>query len=162
MRMSEGVEWGLHACIALDWIGDRPVSTAKLASTFELPAPYLNKHLQALARAGIVTSTPGPRGGFRLARDLSEVTLLDVVTAIEGREDAFRCQEIRQRGAGASSDPDAFRKRCAIARAMRSAEIAYRRALAAKTLADIRDAAERDAPRAAARTREWHQSDKES
>ena len=154
--MSEGVEWALHTCIALDWIGDRPVPAARLASTFELPAAYLNKHLQALARAGIVRSTPGPRGGFRLARDLEEITLLDVVTAIEGAEDAFRCQEIRQRGIGASAPDGAFRRRCAIAVAMRTADVAYRRALAAQTLADVRDQAERDAPNAAANTRRWH------
>ena len=161
MRMSEGVEWALHACIALDWIGDRPVPAAKLASTYELPAPYLNKHLQALARAGIVRSTPGARGGFRLARDLREITLLDVVTAIEGSEDAFRCQEIRRRGIGASAPEGAFHRRCAIAAAMRTADVAYRRALAAQTLADVRDTAERDAPNAAANTRRWHTISKE-
>jgi Rrf2 family protein len=162
MRMSEGVEWALHACITLDWIGDEPVPAAKLASTFELPAAYLNKHLQALAKAGIVRSSPGPRGGFRLARDLERITLLDVVTAIEGREDAFRCQEIRQRGVGAGTPKRAFRKRCAIASAMRGAEIAWRRALAGQTLAQVRDAAERDAPTAAERTRRWHTTDKET
>jgi len=162
MRMSEGVEWALHACIALDWIGDRPVPAAKLASTFELPAPYMNKHLQALARAGIVSSTPGPRGGFRLARELRKITLLDVVTAIEGSEDAFRCQEIRQRGVGAEAPKSAFRKRCAIAAAMRSAEVAWRRALEAQTLADVRDAADRDAPQAAANVRRWHTTNQEN
>ena len=39
---------------------------------------------------------------------------------------------------------------------MRTAEVAYRRALAAQTLADVRDTAERDAPNAAADTRRWH------
>ena len=162
MRMSEGVEWALHACITLDWVGGRPVPAAKLASTYELPAPYLNKHLQALARAGIVRSASGPRGGFRLARDLREITLLDVVTAIDGAEDAFRCQEIRQRGIGANAPAGAFRKRCAIAAAMRTADVAYRRALAAQTLADVRDQAERDAPKAAANTRRWHTTNKEN
>ena len=66
--MCEGVEWALHACITLDWIGDRPVPAARLASTYALPAPYLNQHLQALARAGIGRSTPGPRGGLRSRR----------------------------------------------------------------------------------------------
>jgi Rrf2 family protein len=161
MRMSEGVEWALHACIALAWIGDRPVPAAKLASTYELPAPYLNKHLQALARAGILRSQPGPRGGFRLARDLREITLLDVVTAIDGSEGAFRCQEIRQRGIGSSATASAFRKRCAIAAAMRRADVAWRRALAGQTLADVRDAAERDTPGAADRVRRWHTTTKE-
>ena len=43
MRMSEGVEWGLHCCVTLAWLeGEGPVSTARLAASFELPAAYLN------------------------------------------------------------------------------------------------------------------------
>ena len=120
---------------------------------------------QAPAGAGPrrdLRSTPGPRGGFRLARDLREITLLDVVTAIEGAEEAFRCQEIRQRGIGASAPEGTFHRRCAIAAAMRTADVAYRRALAAQTLADARDTAERDAPNAAADTRRWHTISKEN
>src|SRR4051812_21587601 len=85
MRMSEGVEWALHSCLNLAWVEPGEAMTAaRLAAFYELPTAYLNKQLQALARAGIVTSTPGPRGGFRLARPPERITLLDVVTAIEG------------------------------------------------------------------------------
>ena len=95
--MSEGVEWAAHCCLLLDWIGDAdPVPTAQLAAAFELPPPYLNKQLQALVRAGILTSTRGKRGGFALGRALDRITLLDVVDAIEGPDPAFRCTEIRR------------------------------------------------------------------
>lgn len=158
MRMSEGVEWALHSCLTLAWLGDEagPVSTARLAATFELPPAYLNKQLQALAKAGIVVSTPGPRGGFRLARKPERITLLDVVTAIEGPDDAFRCQEIRQRGVGAAVPKAQFSERCAVASAMRTADLAWRRALAEQTLAGVQAAADRDAPQAAAMMRSWH------
>ncbi|WP_181791731.1 RrF2 family transcriptional regulator, partial [Streptomyces phytophilus] len=90
--MTEGVEWALHSCLNLAWAGpDRPVTAARLAAYHELPAPYLNKQLQALVRAGIVASTSGPRGGFRLVRPLARITLMDVVAAIEGPGEAFRC-----------------------------------------------------------------------
>ena len=49
----------------------------------DLPPAYLNKQLQALVRAGILSSTPGPRGGFRLARRLEDISVLDVVVAGE-------------------------------------------------------------------------------
>jgi Rrf2 family protein len=157
MRMSEGVEWAVHSCLALAWLGDGvPVPTARLAGTFELPPAYLNKQLQALAKAGIVRSTPGPRGGFGLARLPEDITLLDVVTAIEGPDEAFQCQEIRQRGIGANVPKKQFREQCAVAAAMRSADIAWRRALAEQTLADVRAAAERSAPDAQQLMREWH------
>jgi Rrf2 family protein len=155
--MSEGVESALHICLALDWLGSpAPVPTARLAAAYELQPTYLNKHLQALARAGILTSVPGRRGGFALARDLADVTLLDVVAAIEGPDEAFRCQEIRRRGVGAQVPAARFRKRCAIASAMRSAETAWRQALAAQTLADVRAAADRHAPHAGPALRRWH------
>ncbi|MET9319853.1 Rrf2 family transcriptional regulator [Streptomyces sp. NPDC003038] len=162
--MSEGVEWALHSCVNLAWSGPgRAVSAARLAAWHDLPAAYLNKQLQALARAGIVTSTPGPRGGFRLARPLEAISLMDVVAAIEGPEEAFRCAEIRGQGpgaepAGAPGSPvasDAVTPRCAIAHAMTRAELAWRRALAAQDLDEIRQQAERQAPEAPERLRAW-------
>ncbi|WP_405439433.1 Rrf2 family transcriptional regulator [Streptomyces avidinii] len=153
--MSEGVEWALHSCVNLAWSGpDRAVSAARLAAWHDLPAAYLNKQLQALARAGIVTSAPGPRGGFRLARPLDAITLMDVVAAVEGPEEAFRCAEIRQQGPGAGA-PAAYTADCAIAHAMTRAELAWRRELAAQNLDEIRQQAERQAPEAPERLRAW-------
>lgn len=153
--MGEGVEWGLHCCLVLAWIGDdEALSTAKLAKWFELPPAYLNKRLQALVRAGVLTSTAGARGGFRLARPPEKITLMDVVSAIEGPEEAFRCSEIRQRGAGAEAPASEFRHACGISMAMRRAELAWRRELAARTLADLMAEAP---PSAVARARRWHE-----
>ncbi|MFE6907121.1 RrF2 family transcriptional regulator [Streptomyces erythrochromogenes] len=156
--MSEGVEWALHSCVNLAWSGpDRAVSAARLAAWHDLPAAYLNKQLQALARAGILTSSPGPRGGFRLARPLAAVSLMDVVAAVEGPGEAFRCAEIRRRGPGAGEPaPDgADAADCAIAHAMTRAELAWRTALAAQNLDEIRQQAERQAPEAPGRLRAW-------
>jgi Rrf2 family protein len=153
MRMGEGVEWTLHCCLTLGWLEtDEPVSTAKLAAMFDLPPAYLHKRLQALVRSGILSSTPGARGGFRLARPPEKITLMEVVAAIEGTEHAFRCTNIRQRGAGAQRPAHEFQRQCVVTTAMRKAELAWRRELAAQTLADLMTAA----PRAAVeRTREW-------
>lgn len=164
MKMGEGVEWALHSCVNLAWSGPgRAVSAARLAAWHDLPAAYLNKQLQALARAGILTSSPGPRGGFRLARPLADISLMDVVAAVEGPDEAFRCAEIRQQGpgaapAGAAGDgtpPPAPAAACAIAHAMTRAELAWRQALAAQDLDGIRQQAERQAPEAPARLRAW-------
>ncbi|WP_207944794.1 RrF2 family transcriptional regulator [Actinomadura rubrisoli] len=155
--MSEGVEWAAHCCLLLDWMGeDRPVSTTRLAAGFELPPPYLNKQLQALVKAGIATSTPGARGGFRLARPLEKITMMDIVAAIEGPEDAFQCTEIRRRGAGTESPASAFEGRCSVSTAMRKAELAWRKALAEQTLADVRAGAERASPRLPQLIRAWY------
>lgn len=151
--MAEGVEWALHSCLNLSW-ADRPVPAARLAKYFELPAPYLNKQLQALARAGILTSTPGPKGGFELARTPAEITLLDVVVAIEGRDQAFRCAEILHESP--FGDPQAdYVTGCVISHAMHEAELTWRRELASTTIADIRIRVDHQSPGAADRNREW-------
>ncbi|MFC4909120.1 RrF2 family transcriptional regulator [Actinomadura gamaensis] len=156
--MNEGVEWAVHVCLLLDWLGsDEPVSTTRLASGYELPPPYLNKQLQALARAGILASTPGARGGFRLVRPLEKITMMDVVTAIEGPDEAFQCTEIRRRGMGANRAERAFEVPCTVHTAMRNAEFAWRRALAAQTLADIRARTERLLPTMGERVRAWYE-----
>ncbi|MEU4326241.1 RrF2 family transcriptional regulator [Nonomuraea dietziae] len=155
MRMSEGVEWALHSCLNLSWIETGEAMTAaRLAAFYNLPTAYLNKQLQALARAGILTSTSGPRGGFRLARPLERITLMDVVTAIEGGEEAFRCEQILRAGPGGSPHVD-YKKNCVISQAMRKAELAWRRELAGQTLADIRNTVESRFPGTPDSTRAW-------
>ncbi|GAA0259023.1 Rrf2 family transcriptional regulator [Actinomadura nitritigenes] len=157
MRIGEGVEWAAHCLLLLDWMGeDRPVPTARLAAGFELPPPYLNKQLQALVKAGLVTSTPGARGGFRLARPLEKITMMDVVAAIEGPEEAFQCTEIRERGVGAGTPASVLRRPCAVSTAMRKAELAWRRALAEQTLADVSAAVKRGVPEIEDNVRAWY------
>lgn len=144
--MSEGVEWGLHTCLNLTWLpAGESVPAAKLAAFYGLPAAYLNKQLQALARAGIVASTSGPRGGFQLARSPEKITLLDVVVAIEGGDEAFRCEQLLKQGPGADPDVD-YRQACLISQAMRRADLAWRRELADQTLADLKAQVERHYP----------------
>jgi Rrf2 family protein len=146
MRMSEGVEWALHTCLNLTWLPPgQAVPAAKLAAFYGLPAAYLNKQLQALARAGIVSSASGPRGGFQLARSPEAITLLDVVVAIEGPDEAFRCEQLLKRGPGADPAVD-YRQACLISQAMRRADLAWRRELAGQTLADLKADVERAYP----------------
>jgi len=62
-----------------------------LATELELPGAYLAKILQALAQEGILHSVRGPRGGFRLARPAHEITVGEVVAALEGAESLSGC-----------------------------------------------------------------------
>ncbi|GIF76454.1 RrF2 family transcriptional regulator [Asanoa siamensis] len=151
MRTSQGVEWALHTCLNLSWL-DAPVPTGVLAAFYELPPAYLNKQLQALVRAGILTSTSGPRGGFRLARDPGAISVLDIVAAIEGPEELFRCDQILDRGPGDHAGVD-YRQSCAFAQVMRGADLAWRRELAGRTVADVRADVERRHPRSPDDTR---------
>jgi Rrf2 family protein len=137
MRMTEGVEWALHCTTVLALVpAGMALSGSRLAEFHGVPAPYLAKSLQALCRAGIAESVRGRRGGFRLARPLEDISLLDVVLAVEGEAPAFRCTEIRKRGPGRVA-PSCYTPTCSIAAAMWQAEEAWRASLASRSIADL-------------------------
>ena len=136
MKMSGGVEWALHCSVVLSAAADRPVPAARLAELHDVSSTYLAKQLQALSRAGIVRSVQGHAGGYVLTRAPGEITVLDIVEAVDGARPAFLCTEIRQRGPMATP-VEACLKPCAIARAMTAADDAWRASLAAVTIADL-------------------------
>jgi Rrf2 family protein len=154
MKMNEGVEWALHSCVNLCFIPGETVTAKRLAAFYELPTAYLNKQLQALSRAGILSSTSGPKGGFQLARHPDKITVLDVVVAIDGPEEAFRCTQILKAGPGADPKND-YRKTCLVSMTLRKAELTYRRELAGKTIADLVNQVETTYPETADNTRNW-------
>jgi Rrf2 family protein len=156
MRMNEGVEWAAHCAALLAALPqDIAVPAATLAEFHALPAPYLAKALQQLANAGVAVSTPGRRGGYRLARAATQITLLDIVEAVDGGVAAFRCTEIRRNGPSAVPR-HYYSPRCGIAMAMADAEQAFRDSLASVTIADIAEGVRRDAPPAAlAKAERW-------
>ena len=137
MKLSDGVEWATHCCTIL---GALPPGVAlpghRLAEFHDVPPDYLGKQLQALRRSGIVESTPGRGGGYRLARDGADISLLEIVTAIDGGQPAFRCTEIRRRGPSAVG-AEHYVEPCGIAKAMWRAEEAWRAELAQVSIADL-------------------------
>jgi len=149
VKLSDGVEWGVHVCTLLAVLpSDTALPAAKLAEYHGVPPAYLAKHLQALARAEVLETVKGPRGGYRLARPPAEITVLDVVEAIDGDEPAFRCTEIRRRGPTAVSARE-YRLPCGVHRAFTRADDAWRRELEAVTIASLVIGVVREAPRAA-------------
>ena len=135
MKLSAGVEWAVHCCVVLSQAGG-PVSAQRLAEFHGISRTYLAKSLQALSRAGLVVSTEGRVGGYTLARAPEEVTVLDVVLAVEGDAPAFRCTEIRQNGPF-GRPPEQCITPCGIAAVMASAERAWRESLRGVTIADL-------------------------
>jgi Rrf2 family protein len=150
MKLPTSTEWMLHCAASLAQLqpGDT-ASAAQLAAYYELPAPYLAKQLQALTKAGVLSASTGPRGGFRLARPAADITLLQIVEAVDGAARPYECREIRQQGRGALPREDC-QDTCVLARKMAEAHDAWRQSLAAVSLADILDEIPADAP---ARTR---------
>ena len=97
MKLSEGVEQAIHCTAFLAGLSEEGVlSAAALAELHGISTSYLLKHLQALSGAGIVATTPGPKGGYRLAKAPKDISLLDIVLAVEGPapDSACRCLSI--------------------------------------------------------------------
>jgi Rrf2 family protein len=150
VRLGEGVEWALHCATVLALLPpDAALPAAKLAEFHGVPAAYLAKTLQGLAREGIVESVSGRRGGYRLGRAAEAVTLLEIVEAAEGREPSFRCTEIRKRGP-ARVGSRLYSPVCAIADVMYRADEAWRAELRSTTLADLLGRLARTVPAEAA------------
>lgn len=94
LRLSKKVEYGLIAILHMDEQAPGEVVSAKeMAERYHLPVDLFGKVLQALARAGVVESVHGAHGGYCLQRAFEELTLGDVMEAIEGPLQLVRCQE---------------------------------------------------------------------
>ncbi len=137
MKLSEGVEWSIHICALLGALPPgMALPASKLAEFYELPGAYLAKHLQQLSAADLLETRKGPNGGYRLSKAPADITLLQIVEAIDGRSPCFQCTEIRQKGPGAASSAS-YKRPCNIARAMLSAEKAWRDELSKLSLSEI-------------------------
>jgi Rrf2 family protein len=135
VKITAGVEWAIHCCVVLSR-ADGPVPAQRLAEFHGVSRTYLAKSLQALSRAGLVASTEGRVGGYVLNREPAEITVLDVVLAVDGDEPAFRCTEIRQNGPFGMPKEKCVRP-CGVSQVMAGAEAAWRASLASTTIADL-------------------------
>jgi Rrf2 family protein len=87
MRLNARVDYALRAVAELATVEaelDHPVTADRLASGQGIPGKFLESILLQLRRAGIVHSQRGPDGGYRLARPPAEISLADVIRAIDG------------------------------------------------------------------------------
>ena len=88
---SQTAEYALRAVVCLSRNSAVPMTTREIAVAVRVPAGYLAKILQTLARAGVVSSQRGLNGGFVLARRPEQLTLLDVVRVADGSRRITSC-----------------------------------------------------------------------
>ena len=89
--ISRTAEYALRAVVVLGSTPGSPRTTRQIAAQTRVPSGYLSKVLQALGRAGLVEAQRGLRGGFVLSRSLDELTILDVINAVDPLERINRC-----------------------------------------------------------------------
>ena len=81
--LSQTVEYALRAIVFLADRNPETTTTEQIAEVTRVPTAYLSKVLQSLSRGGLVRSQRGLRGGFTLAKDPAELTILEVVNAVD-------------------------------------------------------------------------------
>lgn len=85
-----------YALLSLDAIrkSDSPIGAEQLAGELSIPKSFLAKILQSLAKNGILESRKGAHGGFLLAKDITEISVNDIIFAAEGKSPVvFDCTQ---------------------------------------------------------------------
>ncbi len=129
LRFTKRADYGLmaiHYIAAHDGFG--AVSAKRIAEEFGIPSELLAKILQRLARQRLIVSQNGPKGGYALARRPSEITVGQVVRALEGPINIVSCLE--------DSDCPQI-ERCTLRRPVRKIQAAISQMLDTMSLAEL-------------------------
>lgn len=89
--ISQTAEYALRAAVFLAEHGEHRWTTQQIAELTQVPAGYLAKVMQNLARAGLVESQRGVHGGFNLLRSPEEISILEVLEAVDPPQRIREC-----------------------------------------------------------------------
>ncbi len=89
--ISQTSEYALRAVVCLGASNGQPMTSGAIAKLTQVPHDYLSKVLRGLSKAGLVDSQRGLGGGFVLARSLDEVSVLDVINAVDPLKRITHC-----------------------------------------------------------------------
>lgn len=84
MQITRQADYAVRAVLHLARNGDQRIATSKIAEEQRIPPSFLAKIISQLSIAGLLHTSRGAHGGVTLARDAKEITLLEVVEAIDG------------------------------------------------------------------------------
>jgi Rrf2 family protein len=101
VRVSAKADYAIRAAVELAAAGPGPVKGERLAQAQEIPANFLENILSDLRNAGLVASKRGAEGGYWLARPAEEITVADVIRAVDGplaNVRGLRSEQVSYRG----------------------------------------------------------------
>jgi Rrf2 family iron-sulfur cluster assembly transcriptional regulator len=92
MRLTTKGRYAVTAMLDLSLnYGLRPITLADISDRQGISLSYLEQLFSLLRRQGLVSSSRGPGGGYRLSRPAAEVTVLDVISAVDEKIETTRC-----------------------------------------------------------------------
>jgi Rrf2 family protein len=133
------VEYGIHCMIWLVQPRRRPVCSRDLAELQGISPALVARILPKLEKAGLVASTNGIHGGYRLARLPQDITMLDIVAAIDGGKRLFDFKDVRSRCLLFGGEPPLWSAHngCGVHAVMLRAEQSMRHAMAGTSLLEL-------------------------
>ena len=129
LRISKLTDYGTVLLADLARSDDELCSAAELAQSTGIALPTTSKLLKALARNGLVTSTRGANGGYRLARAANDISAADIIDALEGPVSITECS--------ASDSHCDIEDVCNVGNAWQRINVAIRKALQEVSLVDL-------------------------
>lgn len=130
LKLTKKADYGLIALKHLAVKGEGKSASAKeIAECYRMPLPLLSKVLQRLVRNGFLQSEHGTNGGYRLARDASRISALEVIRAIDGPIILTAC--FTEHGECDQSE------RCSVREPLRKVHEGILRLLSGITIADL-------------------------
>jgi Rrf2 family protein len=105
MRISAKADYAVRAAVELATRGDGPSKGELIADAQDIPLKFLENILGELKHAGIVRSQRGTEGGYWLARPAEEITIADVIRAVEGPLATVRGESPELLGYSGSAEP---------------------------------------------------------
>ena len=95
MKLTRSVSYAVGVLLGVGQSrGEGPVPAASISKAGKYPPRFLYRVLRRLVDAGLLTGTSGPGGGYSLARPARKITLLDIVTAVEGKPTATKLSAV--------------------------------------------------------------------
>jgi len=92
MKLSTRSRYAARAIIEIaKQSNDKPITRKSICESQQISSSYLENILIILKNQGIIKTTRGPRGGYTLAKDSSEITMYDIVSVFEGSISAVHC-----------------------------------------------------------------------
>lgn len=92
MRFTSMFRYGLRAlAVLVEYYGERPVSAKEISTREDISPSFLEQLLAQLRRSGVIEGVRGPGGGFKLRKHPSEISIGEVVEALEGPVIVAKC-----------------------------------------------------------------------
>lgn len=129
LRLSKLTDYGTVLLAHLAANNDSVCSAADVATATGVALPTVSKLLKSLGKSGLVTSTRGANGGYKLSRDAHDISAADIIDALEGPVSITECS-----ASDSQCEHEGF---CSVGGAWRRVNVAIRRALDDISLSDL-------------------------